>query len=68
MFSKKKSKKLDISAPTNFQHRVHTGYDDKSNKFLGKAFKQGIQNTQLGTQTKIFLLASPSFLGSLNKG
>jgi len=35
MFSKKKSKKLDISAPTNFQHRVHTGYDDKSNKFLG---------------------------------
>ena len=39
MFSKKKSKKLDISAPTNFQHRVHTGYDDKSNKFLGEAFK-----------------------------
>ena len=35
MFSKKKSKKLDISAPTNFQHRVHTGYDDHSNKFVG---------------------------------
>ena len=35
MFSKKKSKKLDISAPTNFQHRVHTGFDDHSNKFVG---------------------------------
>lgn len=35
MFAKKKSKKLDISAPSNFQHRVHTGYDSSSNKFVG---------------------------------
>ena len=35
MFSKKKSKKLEISAPSNFQHRVHTGFDNGSNKFVG---------------------------------
>ena len=35
MFSKKKSKKLEISAPSNFQHRVHTGFDNHSNKFVG---------------------------------
>ena len=34
MFSKKK-KKVDISAPSNFQHRVHTGFDNSSNKFVG---------------------------------
>ena len=34
MFSKKK-KKIDISAPSNFQHRVHTGFDNSSNKFVG---------------------------------
>lgn len=35
MFGKKKSKKLDISAPSNFQHRVHTGFDNQSNQFVG---------------------------------
>lgn len=35
MFGKKKTKKLDISAPSNFQHRVHTGFDNQSNKFVG---------------------------------
>ena len=36
MFSKKKSsKKIEISAPSNFQHRVHTGFDNHSNKFVG---------------------------------
>lgn len=34
MFSKKK-KKIEISAPSNFQHRVHTGFDSHSNKFVG---------------------------------
>ena len=34
MFSKKK-KKIEISAPSNFQHRVHTGFDNSSNKFVG---------------------------------
>ncbi|XP_040572121.1 serine/threonine-protein kinase PAK mbt [Lepeophtheirus salmonis] len=34
MFSKKK-KKTEISAPSNFQHRVHTGFDNNSNKFVG---------------------------------
>eukprot|EP00095_Tigriopus_kingsejongensis_P007210 maker-scaffold1268_size51707-snap-gene-0.13 protein:Tk07210 transcript:maker-scaffold1268_size51707-snap-gene-0.13-mRNA-1 annotation:"serine threonine-protein kinase pak mbt" len=34
MFSKKK-KKVEISAPSNFQHRVHTGFDNHANKFVG---------------------------------
>ena len=34
MFSKKK-KKPEISAPSNFQHRVHTGFDSSNNKFVG---------------------------------
>lgn len=33
MFSKKK--KPQISNPTNFQHRVHTGYDKKEGKYIG---------------------------------
>ncbi|ODN01289.1 Serine/threonine-protein kinase PAK mbt, partial [Orchesella cincta] len=34
MFGKKKKKVL-ISQPTNFEHRVHTGYDKKEGKFIG---------------------------------
>ena len=34
MFAKKK-KKPEISAPSNFQHRVHTGFDTSNNKFVG---------------------------------
>lgn len=34
MFSKKK-KRLEISAPSNFEHRVHTGYDRQEQKFTG---------------------------------
>ena len=34
MFTKKK-KKPEISAPSNFQHRVHTGFDSSNNKFVG---------------------------------
>ncbi|XP_029475393.1 serine/threonine-protein kinase PAK 4 isoform X2 [Rhinatrema bivittatum] len=34
MFSKKK-KRVEISAPSNFEHRVHTGYDEEEQKFVG---------------------------------
>ena len=34
MFNKKKKKPL-ISPPTNFEHRVHTGFDKREGKFIG---------------------------------
>lgn len=34
MFSKKK-KKPQISQPSNFEHRVHTGFDKSENKYFG---------------------------------
>lgn len=34
MFSKKKRKPI-ISAPSNFEHRVHTGYDKEEGKYVG---------------------------------
>lgn len=34
MFSKKK-KKPQISPPTNFEHRVHTGFDKREGKYVG---------------------------------
>ncbi|XP_053236623.1 serine/threonine-protein kinase PAK 5 isoform X4 [Podarcis raffonei] len=34
MFGKKK-KKLEISGPSNFEHRVHTGFDHREQKFTG---------------------------------
>jgi hypothetical protein len=34
MFSKKK-KKPQISNPSNFEHRVHTGFDKKEGKYIG---------------------------------
>ncbi|XP_059045096.1 serine/threonine-protein kinase PAK mbt [Achroia grisella] len=34
MFSKKKKKPL-ISPPSNFEHRVHTGFDKQEGKFVG---------------------------------
>ncbi|XP_078086479.1 serine/threonine-protein kinase PAK 5 isoform X1 [Mustelus asterias] len=34
MFGKKK-KRLEISAPSNFEHRVHTGFDHHEQKFTG---------------------------------
>lgn len=33
--SKRKSKKIEISAPTNFCHRVHTDFDERQNKYVG---------------------------------
>ncbi|KAE8587612.1 hypothetical protein XENTR_v10022037 [Xenopus tropicalis] len=35
MFRKKKKKRPEISAPLNFQHRVHTSFDAKEGKFVG---------------------------------
>ncbi|XP_074065559.1 serine/threonine-protein kinase PAK 5 isoform X2 [Macrotis lagotis] len=36
MFGKKKKKpKLEISGPTNFEHRVHIGFDSDEQKFTG---------------------------------
>ncbi|XP_063296284.1 serine/threonine-protein kinase PAK 6 [Pelobates fuscus] len=35
MFRKKKKKRPEISAPLNFQHRVHTSFDPKEGKFVG---------------------------------
>lgn len=34
MFGKKK-KRVEISAPSNFEHRVHTGFDEHEQKFTG---------------------------------
>ncbi|PKU37136.1 serine threonine-protein kinase pak 7 [Limosa lapponica baueri] len=34
MFGKKK-KRLEISGPSNFEHRVHTGFDHREQKFTG---------------------------------
>ncbi|XP_057715611.1 serine/threonine-protein kinase PAK 6 [Corythoichthys intestinalis] len=35
MFRKKKKKRPDISAPKNFEHRVHTSFDSKRGCFIG---------------------------------
>lgn len=34
MFGKRK-KRVEISAPSNFEHRVHTGFDQHEQKFTG---------------------------------
>ncbi|KAL0169472.1 hypothetical protein M9458_034068, partial [Cirrhinus mrigala] len=35
MFRKKKKKRPEISAPKNFEHRVHTSFDAKRGVFVG---------------------------------
>nr|XP_055052582.1 serine/threonine-protein kinase PAK 4 isoform X2 [Misgurnus anguillicaudatus] len=35
MFSKKKKQRIQISAPSNFEHRVHTDFDEHEQKFVG---------------------------------
>uniref|UniRef100_A0A3P8V5X3 non-specific serine/threonine protein kinase n=1 Tax=Cynoglossus semilaevis TaxID=244447 RepID=A0A3P8V5X3_CYNSE len=35
MFSKKKKTRVQISAPSNFEHRVHTDFDEQEQKFVG---------------------------------
>uniref|UniRef100_A0A3Q2DCR2 non-specific serine/threonine protein kinase n=1 Tax=Cyprinodon variegatus TaxID=28743 RepID=A0A3Q2DCR2_CYPVA len=35
MFAKKKKPRVQISAPSNFEHRVHTDFDEQEQKFVG---------------------------------
>ncbi|XP_033881873.2 serine/threonine-protein kinase PAK 4-like [Acipenser ruthenus] len=35
MFTKKKKLRIQISAPSNFEHRVHTDFDQNEQKFVG---------------------------------
>ncbi|BFZ11570.1 hypothetical protein BsWGS_14609 [Bradybaena similaris] len=35
MFKKKKKPQIEISSPSNFQHRVHTGFDWENGVFVG---------------------------------
>uniref|UniRef100_A0A3Q3WCZ8 non-specific serine/threonine protein kinase n=1 Tax=Mola mola TaxID=94237 RepID=A0A3Q3WCZ8_MOLML len=35
MFTKKKKSRIQISAPSNFEHRVHTDFDEHEQKFVG---------------------------------
>lgn len=35
MFGKKKKQRIQISAPSNFEHRVHTDFDEQEQKFVG---------------------------------
>ncbi|XP_041919222.1 serine/threonine-protein kinase PAK 4 isoform X1 [Alosa sapidissima] len=35
MFTKKKKQRIQISAPSNFEHRVHTDFDEHEQKFVG---------------------------------
>ncbi|XP_028818005.1 serine/threonine-protein kinase PAK 4 [Denticeps clupeoides] len=35
MFAKKKKQRIQISAPSNFEHRVHTDFDEHEQKFVG---------------------------------
>ncbi|XP_062873009.1 serine/threonine-protein kinase PAK 4 [Trichomycterus rosablanca] len=35
MFGKKKKQRVQISAPSNFEHRVHTDFDEQEQKFVG---------------------------------
>lgn len=35
MFGKKKKQRIQISSPSNFEHRVHTDFDEHEQKFVG---------------------------------
>lgn len=34
-FTSKRKKRPDISAPMNFEHRIHAGFDPNTNQFTG---------------------------------
>lgn len=60
MFSKKK-KKLDISLPKNFEHRVHTGFDKRENRYVGLPPQwAGIVSPTPGSNAKGAFSARPS--------
>ena len=59
MFNKKKKDRPQISAPLNFEHRVHTGYDAEEDKFVGLPMQwAGVINPQSSARPKPIVDAS----------
>lgn len=49
----KKKKKPEISGPSNFEHRVHTGFDHNQGRFVGLPSQwQGIVSTEGATRRR----------------
>ncbi|XP_035279787.1 serine/threonine-protein kinase PAK 5 isoform X4 [Anguilla anguilla] len=59
MFGKKK-KRLEISAPSNFQHRVHTGFDHRQQRFTG--LPQQWQSLLADTASRPKPMVDPSYI------
>ncbi|XP_057208323.1 serine/threonine-protein kinase PAK 5 isoform X2 [Triplophysa rosa] len=59
MFGKKK-KKLEISAPSNFEHRVHTGFDPHKQTFTG--LPQQWQSLLADTANRPKPMVDPSYI------
>ncbi|KAM3861116.1 serine/threonine-protein kinase PAK 5-like [Diretmus argenteus] len=59
MFGKKK-KRLEISAPSNFEHRVHTGFDQREQKFTG--LPQQWQSLLADTANRPKPMVDPSYI------
>uniref|UniRef100_A0A671YX30 non-specific serine/threonine protein kinase n=1 Tax=Sparus aurata TaxID=8175 RepID=A0A671YX30_SPAAU len=59
MFGKKK-KRLEISAPSNFEHRVHTGFDPREQKFTG--LPQQWQSLLADTANRPKPMVDPSYI------
>ncbi|RXN11854.1 serine threonine- kinase PAK 7 isoform X1 [Labeo rohita] len=59
MFGKKK-KRLEISAPSNFEHRVHTGFDPHEQKFTG--LPQQWQSLLADTANRPKPMVDPSYI------
>ncbi|XP_036405295.1 serine/threonine-protein kinase PAK 5 isoform X2 [Megalops cyprinoides] len=59
MFGKKK-KRLEISAPSNFEHRVHTGFDHREQKFTG--LPQQWQSLLADTANRPKPMVDPSYI------
>ena len=57
----KKKKKPDISGPSNFEHRVHTGYDHQYKQFVGLPSQwQGIVSTEPSSGDRRRPMVDPS--------
>uniref|UniRef100_A0A8C6T2U5 non-specific serine/threonine protein kinase n=1 Tax=Neogobius melanostomus TaxID=47308 RepID=A0A8C6T2U5_9GOBI len=59
MFGKKK-KRLEISAPSNFEHRVHTGFDQREQRFTG--LPQQWQSLLADTANRPKPMVDPSYI------
>lgn len=59
MFGKKK-KRLEISAPSNFEHRVHTGFDPREQRFTG--LPQQWQSLLADTANRPKPMVDPSYI------